>query len=141
MNRVVAILDTMYNPGCEGRRAPRWFTISRDNHSGKRLYKLTGDKAELLVTNSCPRMGADANSHGTPDPHWLRESLDKIDEIKIIRVILVCGKVAQKTYRESKFYATPDMSVIEILHPAARTWTKQSIKDTQELIRYALHQY
>jgi len=118
--------------GAGYKEAVRYFKINPQNHSGKRLYKLIGPGAKLLVTNACRELVNHANKHGTPDPVWLHENLNTILEKFPIDLILVCGKVAQKTYADIGYNFTPP--VINIMHPAARTWSKKLIEETQQEI-------
>jgi hypothetical protein len=129
MTRIVAVLDSMW--GGQGR-APRYFRISDQNFSGKRLYRMVGESGFLIVTNACPEYGATANCHGTPDPAWLRDNLDLL---KPFALLLVCGRVAQKTYAETGC-AYPN--VIELPHPAARTWTHKALDEMTARIAKAV---
>jgi hypothetical protein len=121
----VAILDTMW--GSEPGEAPPYFKINPNNHSGRRLYSLLGDGFSLLVTDSCRELVTSASQHGKPDPAWLLANLTRMESNRHIDVLLVCGKVAQKTYAGSDF--DPGSSrVIEMPHPAARfIWTDELI--------------
>jgi len=153
--RVVAILETMWDwramtSSAGYTEAPRYFRIHRENYSGRRLYKLVGPNAKLLVTNACRELASGPEKHGRPDPIWLGENLRIIDgvggtlpgggivpdrEWPPIDVLLVCGGVAQKTYKACGY--TPRAArVIEIPHPAARmVWTKQFIENTARRIQ------
>ena len=133
MIRVVAILETMWDwramtSGAGYRQAPRYFRINPQNYSGRRLYKLIGPDAKLLVTEACRELATAANKHGMPDPAWLCENLQLLDHR--CDILLVCGKIAQRTYA-SCGYVPGKARVIEIPHPAARVyWTKQTIAET-----------
>jgi hypothetical protein len=137
--RVVAVLETMWDwrnqttSAGYRKEAPRHFQINPDNHSGRRLYKLVGG-ADLVVTNACRELVCSAREHGVPDPVWLAENLQRLAPIALL---LVCGKVAQKTFAICGFI--PSAPVIEIPHPAARGyWTKLSIAAAQQQIRAAI---
>ena len=152
--RVVAILETMWDwrgmtTGAGYRQAPRYFRINPDNYSGKRLYKLVGPKARLLVTNACPELASSAKGHGKADPNWLAENLAFLDGRGweatddapaqpdarwCIDVSLVCGKVAQAAYKDSG-YVPRKARVLEIPHPAARTWSRAKINAVAEKIQ------
>lgn len=147
--RVVAILETMWDwrgmtSDAGYNQAPRFFRINPNNYSGKRLYRLVGPGARLLVTNACRDLAASAKGHGKPDPQWLRENLMYLDCTDRgpgrIDVLLVCGQVAQATYTRCG-YVPQRASVFEIPHPAARRWTKQMIASTAAAIRSALDQH
>lgn len=134
--RVVAILETMWDWRSKTSEAgyseaPRFFRINSQNYSGRRLYRLIGPDARLLVTNACRELATSAKGHGKADPGWLGENLTTLDTSgHSINVLLVCGKVAQKTYRECG-YAPTVARVIEIPHPAARAyWTQQTLNET-----------
>jgi hypothetical protein len=130
----IAVLDTMW--GDKPGHAPSFFRINPKNHSGRRLYSLIGTNSRLLVTDACRELVTKASHHGTPDPIWLRTNLLYLEAIcKQIDVILVCGKVAQKTFQECKF--TPkSASIIEIPHPAARViWTREYIETVKQQIQ------
>ncbi len=121
----VAVLDTMWGAG---GRAPQWFLISDRNASGRRLYALTRSQyGNVAVVNACPQQASHANGHGTPDPVWLAASLRALPGHYTRRGVplLVCGKVAQRTYSS----ALPPWNgpVLFIDHPAARCWTKAKI--------------
>jgi hypothetical protein len=129
---VLAILDTMW--GDFAGRAPRSFKINPLNHSGRRLYKLVGNEARLFVANSCPKMTNHANKHAKPDPKWLAKTLSRVKA----SVILVCGRVARRTFRQSRFRPPAGVRVLRIPHPAARTWTKGKIRRISRRICKAL---
>lgn len=120
---VVALLDSMWG---NGGAAPRFFTINPHNFSGRRLYRMVGKGCRLQVTNCCPVMQTHANSHGQPSPEYVAENLRRAGSFK---VLLVCGKVAQATYKASGYRPSPGVTVIEMMHPAARTWTN-AVLDT-----------
>jgi len=109
------------------RDAPRYFRINPLNTSGKRLYKLIGPNAALLVTDACRELVSSSKEHGTPDPKWLFENLTTLKNLDRMDVLLVCGKVAQSTYAKCGF-DDEGIRVLHILHPAARTWTKDLIQ-------------
>lgn len=142
---VVAILETMYDwrGMASGAgyvvEAPRFFQINPNNFSGRRLYKLCGPSAELLVTNACRELVSSPKQHGTPNPEWLAENLAQIEsnlpDSAAIDVLLVCGKVAQQTFKECG-YKLKRGKVIEIPHPAARqVWNRDFIAQTAQLIQ------
>lgn len=132
--RCLVILDTMWG---EGGRAPRWFAISPYNHSGKRLYYLTGLRfPQVWVANSCREQMTASHQHGKPDPKWLAECLTILPgNIKKLP-LLVCGAVAQKTYKACGYnYEGP----VEFLpHPAARLWTKELLEETKQRLETLL---
>lgn len=124
--KIVAVLESMWDwrqmtSGAGYKEAPRSFHINPDNYSGKRLYRIVGRDADLLVTNACRELCGSANHHGTPDPDWLRENLDILAPFD---VLLVCGKVAQATYARSGYEFERK---IDMPHPAARMWTHAMI--------------
>lgn len=143
--RVVAILETMWDwnqmtSSAGHNEALKFFKINPDNYSGRMLYKLVGQEAKLLVTNACRELVSRASQHGKPDPEWLRDNLTLIEvglgeRSAPMDVLLVCGKVAQATYKLCGYKplkATP----IEIPHPAARgVWNTAYIKQVQQQIR------
>lgn len=116
-------------------RAPKFFIINRNNFSGRRLYSLIGNDVRLLVTESCKELVKSAKEHGTPDPIWLASNLTLLHSgLFKPSVILLCGKVAQKTFKDSKFVT--HACVIEIPHPAARVvWTKAYIEQIRQQIQ------
>jgi hypothetical protein len=122
MKTVVAVLDTMW--GERNARAPRYFQINPNNRSGKMLYRLVGPYRRLWVTNSCREMVNNARRHGKPDPGWLAENLRRLKP----DLVLVCGKVAQKTFREACPMKWDGCDDISIPHPAARNWSQKQIK-------------
>lgn len=152
MANIVALLNSMwgwrgYNE--PGEEAPRYFKINPDNHSGRRLYSLVGDHS-LLVTNACRTVQSHANAHGKPDGGWLRENL-KFLETQKMDLLLVCGRVAQETFRqvssrtnylsfefvEGRFKCqgmNKWVGYLSIDHPAARRWSKASIEGTRQEI-------
>ena len=118
MGKVVAVLDTMWR---EVGEAPRWFSINPYNLTGKRLYTWLDGRGELLVTNACPQQVGRATHHGKPDKQWLSDNLRALWPFTLL---LVCGKVAQATYSLSDtLRGTVRARVVEVPHPAARTWT------------------
>lgn len=148
MTRCVAVLETMWDwrrmtSGAGYSEAPRYFRINPNNYSGKRLYKLVGPNSKLLVTNACRELVSGPQYHGKGDPNWLGENLRILDGITptegaepaSIEVLLVCGKVAQDTYRKCGYVPT-EARVIEIPHPAARTfWTRGKILEISKNIQ------
>ena len=141
MKRVVAILETMWdwrsmtsNAGYE--QAPKFFRINPSNHSGRRLYKLIGSDAKLLVTNACKDLVSGPEHHGMPDSEWLRTNLSELEKHGF-DLLLICGKVAQRTFKECKHITKA--KVLEIPHPAARGWSRKVIDDTAKQIRRILN--
>lgn len=135
MKFVVAILESYWNwKGLAGSRkiAPRFFYINSNNFSGRRLYKIVGKKNKLVVTESCKEICCGPNDHGTPDPKWLLENLKLLTKFRHPDYLLVCGKIAQKTFRESGFQTTA--KILEIPHPAARGWTTQQEQEVARMI-------
>lgn len=127
--KIIAVLDSMWDwramtSGAGYREAPRHFRINPDNFSGARLYRIAGKDTDLLVTNSCRELCGSASQHGTPDSAWLAENLRLLEPFD---VLLVCGKVAQATYRDSGY--APQARVLEMPHPAARMWTHAMLND------------
>jgi hypothetical protein len=125
--KIVALLDSMWTR--ENGPAPRYFRISADNHSGRRLYELCGHH-RLLVTNSCSETQLHANAHGTPEPDWVAANLRFLASERM-DVLLVCGRVAQQTYDRCGF-AFPN--TLRIDHPAARRWTRAAIEQVKAQI-------
>lgn len=149
---VVALLESMWGWGGyndAGEVAPRYFRINPDNHSGRRLYRLVGAHS-LLVTNSCRIVQQSANHHGTADPEWVRENIGILN-IDRMHLLLVCGKVAQQTFRkiatipagaiEGKAYIAGigTISFLMIDHPAARRWSIEKLDQTQQHIERLLN--
>lgn len=136
MNRpIVAVLDTMW--GDRAGRAPRHFKINPYNHSGKRLYRLVGERNahRLLVTNACRELVVNANQHGKPDPEWLADNLRRLNPA----LILVCGSIAQRTFERSGFiHERHPYGVLYIHHPAARCWTKKLLREVEREIQKAI---
>lgn len=133
-NLIVAILDTMWGGSFRIGRAPRYFKINPKNKSGNRLYKFVGPENHdrLVVVNACQELVSCATQHGKPNPEWLAENLRRLSPA----VILVCGKVAQKTYLASKYEAKGPIFYLN--HPAARTWTKKQLRATERRVQKTL---
>lgn len=130
MARFIAILDTMWGVG---GRAPKYFFINPNNASGRRLYKLTqACSIDLIVLNSCREQTSHADAHGTPDSEWLLSALRAVPSPYRSGILLVCGKVAQKTFDQIADQWRG--RVLKMPHPAARTWTKEQIADMQRRI-------
>lgn len=120
--KIVALLESMWGWGGyndPGEEAPRFFRINPENFSGRRLYRLVGD-ANLIVTNSCRFVQKSANHHGTPDPEWVRENLERAQNDGC-DLFLICGKIAKATYESTGLNFA---NVLFMDHPAARRWTK-----------------
>ena len=131
MRKVVAVLEVMWGD-VDLPEAPRFFRINHHNLSGKRLYKFLGH-TDLLVTNACPQMVDRASGRGETDPQWLS---DNIRSLWPFELLLVCGKKAQETYRLSDTLEGRQRSrVIELPHPANRTWTRQALDLTRRYIQ------
>lgn len=139
---VVAILETMWDwrgmtSGAGYGEAPRYFRINPQNFSGRRLYKLIGADAKLLVTNACRELVRSAKQHGTPDPAWLADNLRTLDGDRV-DILLVCGKVARQTFAACG-YKPRAATVLEIPHPAARrVWTREFIDNVAARIQAAM---
>ena len=129
--RCLAILDTQWGyPG----EALSIFRINHNNFTGRRLYWLIGHNG-LLVTNACKEQVGHPKEHGTPDPKWLAENLQKA----AYELLLVCGGVARKTF-EVCGYTPTSSRVLYIPHPAARgKWNKKFLEDTRVLIQTGAH--
>lgn len=135
--RVVAILETMWDwesatSAAGYKEAPRFFRINPRNYSGKRLYKLIGPDAQLLVTNACRELVSGPQHHGKPDSIWLAQNLELIEvrrpDSASIDVLLVCGKVAQKAFEQCT-YKPKTARIVYMPHPAARqVWTREFIE-------------
>lgn len=142
MKTIVAVLETMW--GDRNGRAPRYFKINPHNLSGKRLYRFVGQQnaSRLYVTNACPQLVNAAHKHGKPDPVWLLDNLKRLKPA----VILLCGKVAQRTFEQAnglRAIASWDDGVGKVLvmymmHPAARTWTKAKLLETERQVQRSL---
>lgn len=126
MGKIVAVLETMW--GDRVGRAPRYFKINPYNLSGKRLYRFVGPEnvSRLVVTNCCRELVTSVKQHGKPDAHWLDENLERLNP----SVVLICGRVAQETFDETGRQYAGCHKVIYLPHPAARTWTKKSLRET-----------
>lgn len=125
--------------GAGYKEAPRYFRINPKNFTGRRLYNLIGPDAKLLVTNACRELVSSAKHHGTPNPTWLADNLAEIEirrpDSAPIDVLLVCGKVAQKTF-DLCGYQLKHARIIRMPHPAARTvWTKEFQQEIARQIR------
>lgn len=136
--KVIAVLESMWDwrqmtSKAGYGQAPRAFKINPENYSGKRLYRIVGTEARLLVTNACRELVQSARHHGTPDPEWLRGNLEYLAPFD---ALLVCGRVAQATYSRSGF-EFDRLKLIEIPHPAARMWTQAMIADAARRVREA----
>ena len=112
--------------------APKFFRINPKNHSGRRLYKLIGPGARLLVTNACRELVMGPEHHGKPDPSWLRDNLEEL-ETHGFDLLLVCGKVVRAAFKSCGYSAKA--RVLEIPHPAARVWTKDYTNEIIDTIR------
>jgi len=149
--KIVALLESMW--GWRGHSDAgdviRYFRINPENFSGRRLYRICGDH-QLLVTNSCRECQASANDHGKPDPQWVESNLQFLKN-QGMDLLLVCGKVAQQTFRKTSFAPyhrlvdgvmtqVRPIRFIEIDHPAARRWTNQALNATRDRIEAMLSQ-
>lgn len=132
--KVAAILEVMW--GSPSKYAPGWFRINPYNHSGSRLYDLLGHR-DLWITNACDGIVSNPNGRGKPNPKRLRANLARLS----FDLLLVCGRVAQKTLDQSDFlisdFDSEKSSIVFMPHPASRNWSLQSIRETRELIRWA----
>jgi hypothetical protein len=148
--KVLAVLEVMWDwqamtssAGYE-KIAPRFFSISPDNHTGRRLYwfleNMLEYESELQVTNACPQLVGSANGRGTPSVPWLEENLqqwryklEKAGEKQENTLTLVCGRVAQDTY--SQVSLKPSSRTIYLPHPAARMWTRSSLDLAKQFVQ------
>ena len=128
----VAVLDTMWG---EGGKAPTFFAINPNNHSGRRLYALTESHyGNIMVVNACQLQTKHATLHGTPNAEWLAHSLQSLPSHYRRRGVplLVCGKVAQETFRQTDIKWNGP--IIYMDHPAARSWTKDKLEAVRKQI-------
>ena len=124
MNAVV-VLDSQWGPLARAI-APRFFTINERNHTGKRLHGwLAAQYPQFVVTNACPGIVDHATKHGTPSKEWLGENMRYLKKRLNPELVLVCGAVARATYDRADVDGS---RIIELPHPAARTWSKQGIE-------------
>ncbi len=89
----LAILETMWDwramtSEAGYARAPAFFSINPDNFSGRRLYRLLGDRLNtwLQVTNACPELVSGPNQHGKQLPHpaariWTTDALGRASRL------------------------------------------------------------
>lgn len=142
MARVVAVLETMWDwrgqtSAAGYREAPPHFRINPRNRSGARLYKLVGPSVRLLVTNACRELVTGPEHHGKGDPEWLRDNLAHLDGLGAVDLLLVCGKIAQKTYAKCG-YEPSSAPVLLMPHPTAWVWTRDRLTATMIEIQEAL---
>lgn len=116
--QIVAVLEVMW--GLRGDKQRRWFRINPFNHSGRRLISIVGH-GNFIVTNACPDVVYRAQDRGTPSKKWLAANLGILQP----DLVLVCGKVAQETFEPAM--VRDWCHIIELPHPAARTWSKRTI--------------
>jgi hypothetical protein len=123
--RYLVVIDTMWSDTAR-KRSDAWFAINPDNHSGKRLYKITNSVfPSVWVTNACPQRTTHATRHGVACPKWLRANLTMLSPRERSLPLLVCGVVARAAYEACGY--THDGPVVFMMHPAARTWSKKSL--------------
>ncbi len=129
--KIVVVLEVMW--GLRGDRPRRWFEINPYNHSGRRLISLVGHE-HFVVTNACPDVVYSATGRGTPSKKWLQANLGFLQP----DVLLLCGNVAQSTFEE---FMAPNAKVLRLMHPAARTWSMESIKKAKRQISRAINSH
>jgi len=133
--KVAALLDTMW--GDREGLAPRYFRINPLNNSGRRLLKICGTNSDLFVTNACRELVTSATQKGTLNPAWVKENLTRLEKAYLghegFDVLLICGKRAQKAFYTSGYVTRK--RVIEIMHPAARSWSKKLMESTAREIQ------
>ena len=140
MKRCVAILETMWDwrsmtSNAGYKRAPRYFHINPDNHTGKRLYYFLDDKYSLLVTNVCRELVSGPNEHGKPNKVWLRNNLKRLMPIDLL---LVCGNPAKETFakvRSKHKFIENIPTIILMPHPAARIWSRDKLSLVKNTIK------
>lgn len=115
----------------EDVEADRYFRISPDNFSGRRIYRICGPHL-VLVTNSCRMIQRSANHHGKPDSSWVKENLQALQPFKLL---LVCGRIAKETYLATGLEYP---KVIFMDHPAARRWSNITLDAMTERVREAM---
>jgi hypothetical protein len=149
MPRIVALLDSMYGWGGwheSGAESPRCFTINPRNLSGRRLYRMCGSEP-FVVTNSCRFIQLSADHHGKPDSKWVYDNLRLLMPYDLL---LVCGKIAQSTFRQAASTTYAGQSEGEFTlgngvahyicmdHPAARRWTRARLDEMNARIAEVL---
>lgn len=123
--KIVAVLAVQW--GFPGDRVSRYFRINPYNHSGKRLIRIIGHR-QFIVTNACSDIAYSAAQQGTPDPEWLRANLATLAP----DVVLVCGSVAQATFKRNM--VPKGCKVLKMMHPAARTWSARDIEQARKRV-------
>ncbi len=130
---IVAVLEVMWGwCGLESAET-QWFSINPDNFTGKRLYKMIGEKHDLLVTNACKECVETASGKGIPDPVWLRDNVAQLKTLFKPDLILICGKVPLNTWKLADISLYHER-VIVMPHPAARSWTNERMYDVNRII-------
>lgn len=122
----IAVLETMWGWCGMERDRTKWFTINEQNFTGRRLYRMLGNR-RLLVTNACPQTVSSAGEHGTPDPKWLSANIAELRDKFDVRLFMVCGRVAQSTWCDADIRLDRYERVIFMPHPAARGWTNEAL--------------
>ena len=134
--KCLVILDTQW--GYTGQADP-WFAISEINHSGKRIYRLTGLKfLQVWVTNACSIQVDAPHKKGKPDPHWLDKNLSQLLQHERLTQLplLVMGTTAQETYEKVSYCHKGE--VLYFYHPAARNWTIGKLQEAKKEIQECL---
>lgn len=140
MKKAVAILQEMWDwrsmSSSAGyvEQAPGYYRINPDNFTGKRLYWFLGEPGlvvdDLLVTNACPELVTGPTMRGKANKQWVR---DNLAELWPFDLLLVCGRVACNTYEQRS--APHPCRIIEMPHPAARTWDRVSLDRCRRFIQ------
>lgn len=135
--RYLCILDTMWSD--RAGRAPKWYCINPKNHSGSRLYRITGEESGCLwCTNVCKELVTSPHQHGQPDVLWLKKNLEeyaaKRTNPRWEWTYLVCGVTAQTCF-EVLMPERPAGRVVFLPHPAARNWTRLALRQAAEHVQ------
>lgn len=89
------------------------------------------------MTNACAEYVKEAKQHGIPNVGYLTHNLKEADERcarygNKIELLLVCGKVAGKTYLDCTY--TLNCRTVFMPHPAARRWSAKTLLEAQACI-------
>lgn len=132
---VVVILEVMWGLRYQEQGA-RWFRINPRNHSGKRLIQMLGHQ-DFVVTNACPQQVASAKHRGTPSAEWLHANLRSLMMANTIDQVLVCGRVAEKTFMVNSYamFCKLGISIVFMPHPAAKGWTRLGLDNAAQAVQ------
>ncbi len=104
-----------------------------NSQTGKRLKEIIPEDTEYVIVNSSPIIGDNPDSCFAADPKYLINAINHFEP----KLIVCCGKIAQKGITNLSFILTP---ILFMPHPAYRALSKETTSDIKRKIELLLNE-